>query len=60
MYQVVIKPNPKNPDRYLPPSWNIDARDDESAMTQAIRLCEDENVELVKIVNDKGREIKCF
>jgi hypothetical protein len=56
-YTLIIEANPKEPDRYLPPSWKIDAANDADAWRQGLKLCGRERVGLRRVLNDRGQEV---
>jgi len=55
IYQVIIEA--RDPVRFVPPSWNIEADDDAHAWHIAIKLGDVENVGIIKVLDDRGREV---
>jgi hypothetical protein len=55
MYQMVIKP--KDPDRYLPPSWDFQKSPGMTAWATALDIAERENVTVVRVIDKNGLEV---
>lgn len=56
IYQMVIE-NIADDDRYLPPSWNLEADDPTEAWEKALDIAKQEHVGVKRILDDRGREV---